>query len=444
MSLRTKTLLLFLAFVLVPLGAVGIVSSIGTRMAVERVARASLEESSRSVSAEVGSLNSASADEILAPLDRLGLAYIAFVLLVGGAATVGFRLVTTRIFSSLDEFRGAVEQIAKGDFTPWLPPPGKDEVGWLALALGRMAERMGQMMRTVEQGGRLAVVGEMAAHMAHEVRTPLSSIKMNLQLLERSAEAGHVPADDRVSIETSLREIDRLETTVTRILQFGVPERVSRHRCSLHEVITESADLVRGAMEKEGIALRLDLGAESDWIWADGGRVKGVFLNLLVNALHEMPDGGEILVETQLFLGEGGRQMVAAAVSDSGPGVPAALRDEIFHPFFTTKSEGCGMGLPAALRTIREHGGDLYLSRRPDGLPGACFMALLPLAPPNLAGAFAAPYPDPIARAATTGRDWRGLAKGSVRWADVARVSAAHEPTDDARAGPGLSPSRSD
>ena len=309
MSLRMRTLLLFLAFVLLPLSAVGIVSSIATRRAVELATQASLEESIRSVAAELerdvgsnqsplqdaspdataelrirgaleaASLKSGSSEEILAPLRRVQLAYIALVLLVGAAATVGFRFVTNRVFRSLDEFRGAVEQIGQGDFTPWLPPPGKDEVGWLSLALGRMAERMGQMMRNVEQGGRLAVVGEMAAHMAHEVRTPLSSIKLNLQLLERSAEAGMMPADDRVSIDTSLREIARLETTVNRILTFGAPERVSRRRCSLHDLVSESADLLRGALQEADVALRLDLAAESDWIWADAVSVKGVFVN---------------------------------------------------------------------------------------------------------------------------------------------------------------------
>ena len=451
MSLRTRTLLLFLAFVIVPLSAVGIVSSIATRMAVELVTQANLEESIRSVTAEIerdlasdqsplqdaandsiagprirealeaASLKSASTDEILAPLRRVRLAYIALILLVSAAATMGFRLVTNRIFRSLDEFRRAVEQISRGDFTPWLPPPGRDEVGWLSLALGRMADRMGQMMRTVEQGGRLAVVGEMAAHMAHEVRTPLSSIKMNLQLLERSADAGLVPADDRISIDTSLREIARLETTVNRILKFGAPERASRLRCSLHELVSESADLLRGAMEAKDVVLHLDLAAESDWIWADSGNVKGVFLNLLVNALDEMPQGGEASVETQLFLGDGGKQMVAAAVIDSGPGVPPALHDEIFHPFFTTKTEGSGIGLPAALMTLREHGGDLYLSQRPDGHRGACFVVLFPLAPPNLAGESDGLYHDLPARSAPWGGESSRPSGTRVRWARISQ-----------------------
>lgn len=413
LSLRFKTLLLFLLFVLVPLASVGIVSSIATRKTVEQVVRASLDESISAVASErerptaavsasggdmaydsavrvrirealnEGSLEAEAVDEILAPLGRIRLAYVAFILLVAALATLGFQLVSHRIFSSLEEFREAVEQMAQGDFAPWLPPPGRDELGWLSRALGRMGERVDHMMRSVEQSGRLAVVGEMAAHVAHEVRTPLSSIKMNLQLLEREADAGVVPADARVNIDTSLREIARLEETVARILDVGAPETGLRRRCSLHALISESADLVRRAMERDRVVLRLDLAAESDEIWADDGRVKGVFLNLLVNALQAMPEGGEISVETQLFLGEGGRQMIAVAVSDTGPGVPAQLRDEIFYPFFTTKANGSGVGLPGALRTVRDHGGDLYLGQRPDGGPGACFVTLFKLAHPN-------------------------------------------------------------
>ena len=143
--------------------------------------------------------------------------------------------------------------------------------------------------------------------------------------------------------------------------------------------------------------------------------------NLLANALDEMPRGGEAAVETQLFLGDGGRQMVAAAVSDSGPGVPAALNDEIFHPFFTTKAEGCGIGLPAALRTLREHGGDLYLSRRPDGHRGGCFVVLFPLAPPNLAWDLEEDYLDLPARSATWGGDSTRPSVARVRWARISK-----------------------
>ncbi|MBT8487866.1 MAG: HAMP domain-containing protein [Gemmatimonadetes bacterium] len=446
MSLRTRALLLFLLFVVVPLGAVGVVSSVAMKRTVEQVVEASLDKRYSAASLEnerptgvaassgpedgvpyestvhlrlreamqEGSLGSEAVEEILAPLDRIRTAYIAFMLLVAAVATLGFQFVSHRIFSSLEEFRAAVERIAEGDFAPWLPPPGRDELGWLSLALGRMGERIDHMMRHVEQSGRLAVVGEMAAHVAHEVRTPLSSIKMNLQLLEREADAGVVPADSRINIDTSLREIARLEETVARFLDIGASESGLRRRCSLHALIAESAGLVGAAMERNGVELRLDLAAESDDIWADHGRIKGVFLNLLVNALQAMPDGGEIAVETQLFLGDGGRQMIAVAVSDSGPGVPSDLREDIFHPFFTTKAHGSGIGLPGALRAVRDHGGDLYLGQRPHGDPGACFVALFALADPISVGGLQAPsLPpalEPLGRPGVT-------AEHRLRWA---------------------------
>jgi signal transduction histidine kinase len=432
LSLRTRTLFLFLGLVLVPLGTAGVVGSAGVRLAVEAAlgetlgsASAPAADAGSAATVEFGAGVEAATEAVLAPLDRIIWGYIAFLLLVAALATLAFQVVSHRIFRSLDDFRGAVEQIAEGDLAPWLPPPGKDELGWLSLSLGRMAERIAQTMRSIEQSARLTVVGEMAAHMAHEVRNPLSSIKMNLQLLERSARAGLLPRDARVSIDTSLSEIVRLESVVTRMLEFGAPERRSRSRCGLHMVITEVADLLRGTLEKKQITLRLELDAESDRVWADRGRVKGAILNLLVNARDAMPRGGEILIETQLFLGDGGRQMVAMAVSDDGDGVPVALRDEIFHPFLTTKPDGCGIGLPAALRTIREHGGDLYLSRRRDGGEGACFVALFPLALAEDAGASAAAFdsdsdlPRSGWRKPTgTPPRWMRLSNGPVRTVD--------------------------
>lgn len=434
MSLRTRTFLLFLSLVLLPLGAVGVVASIGTRMAVDSAVRAAVEQSSSSTITGIepelrpegtAPFASVSTDELLAPVDRLMLVYVALMLLVAAATTLAFRMVSRRIFRSLDDFREAVEQIARGDFAPWLPPPGDDEVGWLSMALGRMAERLGGMMRSIEQGSRLAMVGEMAAHMAHEVRTPLSSIKMNLQMLRRSADAGQVPPTVRASIDTSLSEIARLETAVTRILQLGGPERTWRELCSLHELISEAADVVESGFAKSGIAVRLDLDAESDRISADRSSVKGVFLNLLVNARDAMQGRGEISIETQLFLDESGMQMTAVAVSDSGPGVPFALRDEIFHPFFTTKKDGYGIGLPASLKALREHGGDLYLSERPDGERGACFVLLFPLASPNWTDEVARPHVDPTSVAPTGG--WRKPPATRLPWRRVSELPAKSE-----------------
>jgi signal transduction histidine kinase len=420
LSLRTRTLFLFLGLVLVPLGTAGVIGSAGVRLAVEAAAERTLSPPTAptavgggAATTQFGAGVEAATEAVLAPLDRIIWGYVAFLLLVAALATLAFQVVSHRIFRSLDDFRGAVEQIAQGDLAPWLPPPGKDELGWLSLSLGRMAERIGQTVRSVEQSARLTVVGEMAAHMAHEVRNPLSSIKMNLQLLERSARAGLLPGDARVSIDTSLSEIVRLESAVTRMLEFGVPERRSRSRCGLHMMITEVAELMRGTLEKQQIIVRLELDAESDRIWADRGRVKGAILNLLVNARDAMPRGGEILVETQLFLGSGGRQMVAMAMSDDGEGVPVALRDEVFHPFLTTKPDGCGLGLPAALGTLREHGGDLYLSRRPDGGEGACFVALFPLALTEDAGAAAAPL---ASDSEPPRAGWRKPTENPPRW----------------------------
>jgi signal transduction histidine kinase len=425
--------LLFLGLLLVPLGAVGVVASVGTRVAVEDAVERALEAASTANSdrargseaaarteARLGDARAAIADSV----DRLIVAYVALILLVATLATVAFRMVSHRVFRSLDDLRGAVEQIAEGDFAPWLPPPGKDEVGWLSLSLGRMAERIGQMMRSIEQSSRLAVVGEMAAHMAHEVRTPLSSIKMNLQLLQRSAKAGLLPADARLSIDTSLSEMGRLEWTVTRMLEFGRPERRSPRLCRLHAAIREAAELLRRALDQKEITLRFQLDAESDGIWADQGRVKSAILNLFVNARDAMPSGGEILVETQLFLGEGGRQMVAMAVSDLGPGVPMALWDEIFHPFFTTKTDGCGIGIPAALRAVRDNGGDLYLSQRPDGRSGACFVMIFPLALPNDTGVLAVPR---ASASAPPRAGWRKPGADKLRWMPVSDGSTRPE-----------------
>lgn len=320
-----------------------------------------------------------SADTILAPIWPLQVRLLTFVLLVGAAAILAFRLASRRFFRSLEELQEAVERMGRGDFDFWLPPPGKDEAGWLSFALGRMAERITQMVRGAEKRGSLAVVGEIAAHVAHEIRTPLSSIKMTLQRLQRGTEGGTVSEADRPKIDACLREIDRLEKTVLSVLDLGGDRQFSPRPCSLHALIADTVDLLEGVMDEADISVSLDFRAESDRVRVDPGRVKGVFLNLVINALDANPTGGKIAIRTQLFLDDGGRQMLGAAVSDTGPGVPEHLRTRIFDPFFTTKEDGGGMGLSSALKTIQDHGGDLFLSEPPNGEFGACFVVVLPL-----------------------------------------------------------------
>jgi signal transduction histidine kinase len=323
---------------------------------------------------------SASVHVILAPLSRLEAWYWFFVLTLALSTALAFSLLLGRVTHSLNDLTRAAARIGQGDFQPWLPPPGNDEVGRLTLAFSDMLDRVRRTMDHVDQNGRLAVVGQLSSYLAHEIRNPLTSIKMNLQRLQRSAQSGRIPSDCRDAVDISLKEVDRLAGSVTSILQLGRADQGPRDAVSLHRVVEDAAELLRGEFLRAGIGVDVELDASADRVVAVLGQLKGVFLNLMMNALEAQPEGGRLEVRSELQPDADGSPLVAIRIRDFGIGVPAAVRDRIFEPFFTTKPTGSGIGLAVVARTLRDSGGDIYLEDLPISEKGAEFVVTLPLA----------------------------------------------------------------
>jgi signal transduction histidine kinase len=168
---------------------------------------------------------------------------------------------------------------------------------------------------------------------------------------------------------------------VNRVLQLGggAPPGVAEE-VGLHGVVQEAATLLEQQGRQAGVDIRLQLDAGADRVVAQPGPLKGVFVNLLMNAIDAQPAGGEIVVRSRLATLTEGGPGVAVHVRDRGHGVPPELRERIFEPFFTTRSEGSGIGLATSQRTLRELGGDLYLADLAETASGSEFVVELPLA----------------------------------------------------------------
>jgi signal transduction histidine kinase len=318
---------------------------------------------------------------VFLPLGRLHLSYWAFVLVLALSTVLAFSMLLGRVTRSLRELTRAAEEIGRGELDPWLPVPSGGEVGRLTEAFSRMLERLRQMMAQVNQNGRLAVVGQISAYLAHEIRNPLSSIKLNLQRLHRWARTGQLPEFCLEPVEISLKEVDRLTAAVSGVLQLSRTSDVPREVLGLHSVVEEASDLISEKAQRQNIALRLDLDAEADLVRARPGQLKSVVLNLMVNAMEAQPDGGFLEVESRLVKGrEGEGPLVALRFRDDGPGVPAEVRQRVFEPFFTTKQTGSGIGLAVAQQAVLENGGRLYLDDSSDSSAGAEFVVAFPLA----------------------------------------------------------------
>ncbi len=231
-----------------------------------------------------------------------------------------------------------------------------------------MLEALGRSREHLIRAGKLAVVGEMAAIMAHEVRTPLGILKSSAQLLERRA--GLTPADRELTAFIG-SETERLNRLVTTLLECASPRPPAFHPQDLHAILAHVVSLISGKAEKRAVALAVEEGVEDPVIPCDREQMIQVILNLLINAIQIVPEGGHIRVATSDSEG-----MIFVRIDDDGPGVPDADCERVFDPFFTRRDGGVGLGLTIVRQIVESHGGEISVSRGPLG--GACFTIRLP------------------------------------------------------------------
>jgi signal transduction histidine kinase len=338
-------------------------------------------------------ISSESLDEFAAPFARTGSVNFIVVLLVTAVVSAAFIFVTHRATDSLRRLTTAAGEVAAGNLDPPLPPGGGDEVGKLSGAFSIMVERVRSMLRRVEESRHMSAIGEFAAQLSHEIRNPLTSIKLNLQRLDRGVREAKIPQEYTKAVQLSLREAKRLDETVRGVLSISRTRAPKREAESLHAIIQSSLEALSPQLEEGEIRVKAALSAERDTVLGDRELLRGVFLNLFLNAVEVMDRRGVLRVSTENGSGEGapGLSSVPGAdprlpggsilvrIADTGPGVPEEIRDRIFDPFFTTKEGGSGFGLPLAARVVEEHSGALVLAEPGPGEEGAAFLVVLPL-----------------------------------------------------------------
>ena len=242
----------------------------------------------------------------------------------------------------------------------------------LAMAIERRRHEREQRDRDMLRADQLAMVGQLAAGVAHELRNPLTAVKGLVQINLKEASSYGLPAEDLRVIE---QEIRRMERTLQSILDFARPARPERRQLSLTLLIERTLTLIRGRAEKQKVDLRFVPPTTPILVEGVGDQLQQLLLNLALNALDVMPRGGSLEVEIR----PSQQGKVEIRVSDTGAGIAQSLLPCIFEPFVTSKESGLGLGLPVSRRIAEDHGGNLTASNRPDG--GACFVFHLPALP---------------------------------------------------------------
>jgi len=299
-----------------------------------------------------------------APIVRLSWAILGgllFSLIVAGWLAMRLSARLARPIGKLTEFARNFRQ-AQSMSMPTVDT-NISEVAELNRAFSEMVQALERSQEQLVRASKLAVVGEMAAIMAHEVRTPLGILKSSAQMLERRKD---LSAQDRELTGFIVTETDRLNRLVTTLLESTSPRPPLFQDHDLHEIISHVLALIKSKVEKGGLNLEQRFNADPSIVSCDREQMIQVFLNLVINAVQHVPDGGHILLTTQ---NEG--VGISVRIEDNGPGISKQDQQRIFDPFFTQRKGGIGLGLTIVQQIVQAHGGRIEVSK--SMLGGACF-----------------------------------------------------------------------
>jgi signal transduction histidine kinase len=227
------------------------------------------------------------------------------------------------------------------------------------------AQKRHQEMLRAEQ---LAAVGQLAAGIAHEIRNPLTSVKLLVGAARRSGDQRNLTLQD---LDVIHHEIERLESRVQTLLDFARPTHSERRVCDLREIVKKSIELAQSRASQQNVAIVYRPPTDRVDVDIDPDQICSVLVNLYFNALDAMPTGG------QLTIGLSRETNVLLTVEDTGPGIEPELDGRLFTPFVSSKSTGTGLGLSVSRRIVVDHGGTLSGANRV-GSSGACFTITLP------------------------------------------------------------------
>ncbi|MCF8083840.1 MAG: histidine kinase [Deltaproteobacteria bacterium] len=225
---------------------------------------------------------------------------------------------------------------------------------------------------TLLQAEKMAVVGRLAAGMAHSIRNPLTSVKMRLFSLGRTLNLSRDQQDDFEVISEEIRHVD---TIVENFLEFSRPPKLTMQQMSPSTVVDSVHQLLRHRLTSYEVDLKIERDRPLPGVQADPEQLKEALVNIIENACEAMKGGGSIVIHERAAEGR-----AIVTLTDTGPGISESVLEKVFDPFFTTKEEGTGLGLSIAFRIVEEHGGRLDVSSR-EG-QGTTFTLTLPIVQP--------------------------------------------------------------
>lgn len=315
------------------------------------------------------------ADEALAPVRGIRTRWLVMSACILVVALAVAALLARQFMRPLDEVTRATSRIAAHPdhlALPLLPVRSRNEVGQLTASFNIMTTELKRSQDEALSAAKFAFAGELAAMVAHEVRTPLSVMRSSAQMLADPKPACTV--DPTELVNTIVAEVDRVERVVSGLIQLARPLEQRLVPTVLRDVLSRAAEFAAAHAERQHIQITCDFANGQSPALCDPEQTYQVVLNLLVNAVQALPQGGRIWLRTlDEVAGSVGFEVV-----DDGPGIPREIRDRIFRPFITGREDGTGLGLAFVERVVKAHRGNVSLRSEPGR--GTVFEIRLPMA----------------------------------------------------------------
>lgn len=297
--------------------------------------------------------------------------------------SVGITFILLRfVRQPIQEMSLKMEQVENGDLSVRLKPYNRDEIGRLMVSFNSMVDNLEKTKNELEQyhfqqmerADRLAAVGEMSTGIAHEIKNPLACISGAISVL---ADDYELTDPRRDVVNKILEQINRLDKTATDLLAFGRPGKPEFSYVDINDLLKKTLFFVAQHPEARKIERVLELTRDLPPVWVDIKQIQQVYFNIIINAIQAMPDGGILTLGSDLIKRDG-QDFVRVMIADTGKGIAPVALEKIFAPFFTTKTQGTGLGLPICRQLIEQHHGLIEVESQLD--QGTTFNILLPAA----------------------------------------------------------------
>jgi signal transduction histidine kinase len=225
--------------------------------------------------------------------------------------------------------------------------------------------------RQLAESESLARIGQLTTSLAHELRNPLSSIKMTIQML---LETMNLNGDNKKAVEISAKQISRLERILSEMLDFARPVRLAQEPSSVNEIIRSCLEILDAKIREKRVTVKTSLPVRTPPVLIDREKIEQVVINILLNAIELIPIGGVIWVKTEHKRER--QSSITVKITDNGPGIDRSDLPYIFDPFFSKKKKGTGLGLWNVKKIVEAHGGSVSAAGRQKGF---CISFMLPL-----------------------------------------------------------------